>query len=428
MTKPAPDLWLYSPDAAVESRVLKARDDYPASYPAGLDRVRDYFKALGDPHLKLPPVFHVAGTNGKGSTLAFLEAIFKAQGKRVHKFISPHLVRFEERVTIANDQIAPEVFAALYDECARAAAGRQVSFFEFFTGLAFLAFARHPADALLLETGMGGLHDATNVIPDPVVAIITRISFDHVHVLGKTLPEIARQKAGIIKQGCPAVFSPQAADVMKVLEQEASRQKSPIHRWQVEMQDDYFSYHGDHDYQLPLPALAGAHQVTNAATAIAAAEAAGMALSQDILSTAMKNVIWPARLQRADRDEVEIWIDGAHNDSGAESLCAEMKNWVKKPSVMITAFKGNKDAALFYRSFSGLFNKVYTLPLPGDAPMMPHDDLAALLQGMGFDAAALPSLDAAMAATPAGARVVVAGSLYLAGHALKCWTGGTENA
>jgi dihydrofolate synthase/folylpolyglutamate synthase len=272
--------WVYSPDPDAETAIAGVARDYPQMVPAGLQRFRDYLGALGDPHLKIPPVLHVAGTNGKGSVLAFLQAAFEAGGQSVHKFTSPHLVRFEERIVVNGKMIGGALLPELMEECRRASAGHTVSFFEFFMALAFLAFSRALADVTLLETGLGGLLDATNVV-EKNIAILTRVSFDHTHVLGKTLPAIAAQKAGIIKRGCPAVLAPQPGDgVTEVFERRVAEMDAPLLRagkaWDVKEDAGGFSYtSARHEFHLPLPALAGAHQILNAGAAIAALEAGG---------------------------------------------------------------------------------------------------------------------------------------------------------
>lgn len=442
--------WTFSPDPAVEAAVADVAAKYPPLMPAGLQRFEGYLKALGDPHLHLPPVFHAAGTNGKGSTLAFLQAALEAGGKSVHKFTSPHLVRFEERIVLNGKNIGGGLLLGLIAECNRAAAGYEVSFFEFFTALAFLAFSRTPADAVLLETGLGGLLDATNVV-ERSIAVLTRISLDHTHILGGTLPEIAAQKAGIIKRGCPAVTAPQpGAGVMEVFEKQAAAMDTALFRdWRVSdpagcglplspcgkggfvYESAAFTFH------LPLPALAGAHQVVNAGTAIAALSCSPFSglLKQDVLAAAMRTVSWAGRMQRITRGPVadllppgwEIWLDGAHNDSGAEVLAAQAKEWGAAsggPLFLVTAMKFNKGPDDFYGPLAPFVTAARVLDADIGAPMMAAPALCDYIRKAGIaDVAAAGDLESAVSALTSqggsAGRILIAGSLYLAGYVLR---------
>lgn len=431
MTKPAPDkdLWIYSPDTDVESAISRVAEKYPPMLPAGLARIHPFLEALGNPHLNLPPVFHAAGTNGKGSTLAFLQAIFEAGGKTVHKFTSPHLVEFSERITLNGRAIDDALLLKMIVECDNAATGHQVSFFEFFTVLAMLAFARYPADAVLLETGLGGLLDATNVVEKNAVTILTRISYDHTHILGSTLTEIARQKAGIIKQGCPVIIAPQnKSAVMDVFLAEAAKKSASV---TVLMPDDVVE---TFKYGLPLPRLAGKHQMVNATTAIAAVEAAGYEdlLKMDVLSRAMAAVEWPGRLQHFKEGSLvnmlpkgwELWADGAHNDSGAEVLLDHMQGWQdEKPLHLLTAFKSKKDIAGFYKPLAGHVDSVTVLDSDFGAPMTAPADLRAGLSALGFSVTLAENLESAIRSLvfqfDRPQRILVTGSLYLVGRVLR---------
>lgn len=396
---------------------------------------------LDNPHLKLPPVFHVAGTNGKGSTLAFLQAIFEAGGKTVHKFTSPHLVRFEERIVVGGRMISPELLLGLIDECDRAARGDRISFFEFFTALAFLAFSRLSADAVLLETGLGGTEDATNVIPFCEAAILTRISYDHMRLLGEGLVDIAQHKAGIIKPRCPVVIAPQPdSDVVALFLRTAVAQGAPVslarRDWRAQATENSFDYSGRaFSGSLPLPSLSGEHQIVNAATAIAALENSRFSdlLDQKILARGLQMARWPGRLQRLTSGTLsallpkgaEIWVDGAHNDSGAEVLARQIGVWgPEKPLHIITAFKKKKDAEGFYRPLSGLAKSVHAVGFPIDAPMLLPEELCEALRRTGFaNVNSAENIEdairaAAFSSDPPG-RILITGSLYLAGHALK---------
>jgi len=430
--------WTFSPVPAVELAVNEIRLKSPPMLPNGLDRPKQMLAKLGNPQHKMPPVFHVAGTNGKGSTLAFLQAMFEAGGLSVHKFISPHLVRFEERIVVAGKQIEPDHLLELIGEVKRAAGDDEISFFEFFTALAFLIYARTPADAVLLETGLGGNYDATNVI-EKSIALLTRISYDHTRLLGDTLPAIAGEKAGIIKRGCPAIVAPQSPEVNEVFLRRAAELGAPTfiagRDWSTEVQGDAFTYQGKNKFTLPLPKLLGGHQVINAGTAIAGLEHSPFTslLKQDTLARAMETVTWPGRFQQLTRGHLadllpkgwELWADGAHNDSGAEVLAAQARAWGdEKPLHIITGFKKKKDTDGFYERLVGIPKSIQAVDARIDAPLVPPQELCDSLKAMGFtNAQPADNLESAIRSltlqftTPQ--RIIITGSLYLVGHALK---------
>lgn len=441
--KPALDLlnWTYSPDTRVEASLHRLFDAYPPRLRGDLSRVHAVLGKLGDPHKKLPPVFHAAGTNGKGSTLAFVQAILEAGGLSVHKFTSPHLVRFEERLVFNGQDITADRLLALIDVVDAACRGEEISFFEFFTILFFVEASQLKADAVLLEVGLGGLLDSTNVIDACAAAIITRLSYDHTHLLGMTLPEIAAQKAGIMKKGCPVVMSPQpdvaAAATLRAV---ADRLGAPVADWSVTPSAAGFEYKSaQRRLWLPLPGLPGAHQVINAATAIAAVEQTDFShrLTEDSVAKAMRHVRWPGRWQRLTAGALasllppgwELWLDGAHNDSGAEALAAELAHRRDdKPLHILTAFKGKKNPDDFYHPLQGFAETVQVISsaLFSDMPSVPMVDPQVLmthLEKLGFKAALAPNLESAIQSLvfqfQAPQRILVTGSLYLVGHALK---------
>lgn len=441
---PAPESWNYAADPALDARIAQIRDTYPPHVPAGLDRFYALLSALGDPHLHLPPVFHVAGTNGKGSTIAFLQAMLEAGGKRVHRFISPHMVRFSERIVLGGQEIPDALLLQMIDEVDAAARGREISFFEFFTALAFVAFARYPADAALIEVGLGGLLDATNVIPAPAVSVLTRISFDHTRTLGDTLGEIAAQKAGILKQDCPAVSAPQFDPaVLPVFDRAAVDTGAAClsaggRDWQIEATARGFRYSAPGvDMELPLPALQGAHQILNAGAAITALRLSPFAdlANADTLCAAMLRVRWAGRLERLSVGRLaallppgwELWVDGAHNDSGAEALLAQIASWRAQdglPLHLVTAFKARKAPDDFFGRLAGGFETATIAHFDIDAPMEPPETLQVLLQTLGYAhvriSESLPAaIRAACFASGTPGRILISGSLYLVGHALK---------
>jgi dihydrofolate synthase/folylpolyglutamate synthase len=435
--------WTYSPVPDVENAVQEIRRKYPATYPEGVGRVHALLEKLGNPHRQLPFIFHVAGTNGKGSTLAFLQAVFEAGGLSVHKYTSPHLVRFEERIVLAGKMIGPELLLALIGECDRAAAGSPVSFFEFFTVLAFLASARQPAAAMLLETGLGGAYDATNVVGgDRLVSLLTCISYDHIHVLGSTLPEIALHKAGIIKPGRPCIIAPQTSPAaMEVFSRQAAAVAAPVHAygrdWEVAFTADGFEYKSaSNRFHLPLPRLVGRHQLDNAGTALAALEKSPYArlLQQKILERAMQNVSWPGRLQQVTEGPLaellpqgwELWLDGAHNDSGAETLAGQAKAWgTALPLHLVTAMKRTKDVKGFYQLLlphAATVQAVETGMI--EAPMTAAAALSEQIRQTGYERVTVAAdlegaLRSLVSQYQSPQRILITGSLYLVGHALK---------
>lgn len=433
--------WVYSPDPVVESAIARVASICPVTYIGGLERLQDFLPKIGNPHHKLPPVFHVAGTNGKGSTLAFLQAILEASGKRAHKYISPHLVRFEERIILNGRMIDRQILLDLIDECLAAAKGQEISFFEFFTALAFLAFSRTPSDVLLLETGMGGRLDATNVVEKDIVSIITRISFDHTHILGNTLELIAGEKAGIIKKDCPVIVAEQSSPaVWDVFQQKAVQQKAPLFRcgkeWHVRTAPSGFVYVSqNHKWNCLTPSLLGEHQFMNAGCAMAALEQSVFKniVTPDVLNTAMQKVSWPGRMQRLTRGplidllqaEWELWLDGAHNDSGAEVLAQYLGSMSpNKLTRLITMIKDGKDAPTFFKTLQPWVKSVTAVDVDVHVKMLPAIELCDHVKSAGIqDVTIQPNLAAAVSALISQSkqpqRIVIAGSLYLAGYVLR---------
>jgi dihydrofolate synthase / folylpolyglutamate synthase len=393
--------------------------------------------ALGDPHEHLPPVIHVAGTNGKGSTLAFLRAILEAAGYRVHVYTSPHLVRFSERIRLAGSLIDEAMLVALLDECERVNAGAPITFFEITTAMAFLAFARMPADIVLIETGLGGRFDATNVIARPAVTAITPVSLDHQHFLGDTVAKIAFEKAGIIKPGTPAVLAPQAPEAEAVLAARAREIGALLfrngHEWTAAADGEgRLAYRGKRALVLPPPALLGPHQIDNAGTALACLDCLdGFAVPESALARGMENVEWPARLQRLARGRLaalvpagaELWLDGAHNPAGGAALAAVAAGWRDRPLFLVFGMLETHDPAGFLAPLAPYIDGIATVAIPGEANARPPESLAAAAAALGIAAAPVPGIGAAIAqASAPGARTLICGSLYLAGRVL--WENG----
>lgn len=417
---------------------------HPKVIDLSLGRLERLLAALGNPERSLPPVIHVAGTNGKGSVVAYLRAMLEADGRKVHAYTSPHLVRFHERIRLAGASgfsapVPERELAALLDECERANEGEAITFFEITTAAAFLAFARTPADALLLEVGLGGRLDATNVIEAPAVTVITPVSYDHQSYLGDTLPLIAGEKAGILKQGAPAVIGPQTDEALEVIETRAERLAAPLIRFGQEF--SAFEEQGRMVFQdgtglldLPLPALRGRHQIANAATAIAAVRALASIpapVVETSIAAGLERVEWPARMQRLGTGplaalvpDAELWLDGGHNPAAARVLAetlADLEDRTPRPLMLIVGMLNSKDAGGFFDAFPGLVSRVIAVTIPGQENARPAEDVAAMAAASGLSAGTAPSIEAALEqagqVAPAP-RVLICGSLYLAGEVL----------
>ena len=425
--------------------LAELRTLHPMLIDLSLGRINVLLEKLGNPHRRLPPVVHIAGTNGKGSTTAFLKAMFEAAGKRAHVYTSPHLVRFHERISLAGgDGISrPISEAALVELLARVAkvnAGAPVTFFEITTAAAYVAFSETPADVLILEVGLGGDFDTTNVVDRPALCVITPISMDHAEKLGGTLERIAATKAGILKLDVPAVISQQEPVPLDVIRARARHTRSPLIVWG----EDYeaFEQHGRMLFQsetevldLPLPALLGRHQIINAGASVAAAlQLRSLGLTDRAIEQGLLDVRWPGRMQRLHHpqwtagfaSQSEVWLDGGHNPAGGAALAqsfADLDEHAPKPLCLIVGMKGLKDVGGFLAPFRGLASRLLCVPVPGDTER-PHDPVAVaeLARGQGFDAEASPSVRAALKRLTEEegdpVRVLICGSLYLVGDVL----------
>lgn len=438
--------------AALDDILARLKRLHPLSIDLSLGRVERLLEKLGHPERRLPPTFHIAGTNGKGSVSAYLKAMLEAAGKRVHAYTSPHLVRFNERIAVPDARgrcgpIADHDLVALLERVEAANAGDAITFFEITTAAAFLAFAERPADALVLEVGLGGRLDTTNVVARPAVSVITSISIDHAERLGGTIENIAREKAGIIKRGVPCVSARQPDNVVAVLEAKAA--EAGVALLLCGRDFDAFEQRGrlvfqseDRLLDLPLPALIGPHQIVNAGVAVAAALAAdGIRLDERSIAAGLTDVRWPARMQRLSqgplpallRRDDELWLDGGHNPAGGEALAqtlADIEERSPRPLWMVCGMMGQKDVAGFLTPFRGLAHRMLTVPIPGahEAPF-PPERLAEHARQLGLDAEAITDVEAALKRIRATAkgpvRVLICGSLYLAGHVLALQDGVT---
>jgi dihydrofolate synthase / folylpolyglutamate synthase len=406
---------------------------HPKLIDLSLDRVQRLLAALGDPQAKLPPVIHVAGTNGKGSTVAFLRACLEAVGKRVHVYTSPHLVRFAERIRLAGKLIDEAALTAILEECERANQGAPITFFEITTAAAFLAFSRAPADYVLLEVGLGGRFDATNVFAAPAVTAITPVSLDHQQFLGDTVAKIAFEKAGILKPGVPAVIAAQSEAAAAVITARAEEIGAPLYRagveWNVTARGDRcLAYRGRGRFVLPRPGLLGPHQYANAGTAIACLECLpGFVPSTEALARGVTQVEWPARLQHLTEGKLarlmpsagELWLDGGHNAAGGDALAALAKTWRDKKLNLVFGMLKTHDAAGFLSALAPYAARIDAITIPGEENARSADDLADVAKGLGLRAASRRGItEAVAAAAEPGTRVLICGSLYLAGRVL----------
>jgi len=415
---------------------------HPKRIDLSLDRVERLLAALDHPEQKLPPLIHVAGTNGKGSTIAFMRAILEAAGKRVHVYTSPNLVHLNERFRIGREGggrfVDDAALAEALAECEANNGDTPITVFEIETAAAFLLFARNPADILLLEVGLGGRLDATNVVERPLVSVITPVSVDHRDFLGDTIEQIAAEKAGILKRGVPAVIASQAREALAVIERQASRMKAPLsvagENWTATEERGRLVYQdGDGLLDLPAPKLYGRHQFENAGAAIAALRVAGLKLPVAAFEAGMTKVEWPARMQRLSHGrlptlllpESELWLDGGHNADGGRAIAgalADLEERVSRPLVLVVGMLSTKDSEGFLRNFSGLARRVIAVPIHQDKAV-PAEVLAGIAQTIGIPAIARDTVESAL--TVAGKldlhpapRVLITGSLYLAGEVL----------
>jgi len=405
---------------------------HPKIIDLTLDRVWRLLDALGNPQDRLPPVVHIAGTNGKGSTLAMIRAGLEAEGRLCHAYTSPHLARFHERIRLAGALIAEDHLTALLDECYAANGGAPITYFEITTCAALLAMARERADYTLLEVGLGGRLDATNVIARPALTVITPVSMDHEGYLGDTLAKIAAEKAGILKRGVPCVVGPQQEAALEVIEAQAARLGAPRlahgqhwHAWEERGRLIYQDEAGLCD--LPLPNLPGAHQIENAGAALAALRALG---TREVgREAAVTRAVWPARMQRLRTGpipeaapEAEIWLDGGHNPAAGQALARHLATLPPRPTHLICGMLNTKDIAGYLGPLAAQARGLVAVSIPGEANTLPAEVTAEAARAAGLRAETAGSaIDAVrrIAAEAPRARILICGSLYLAGGILR---------
>ena len=409
---------------------------HPKVIDLSLERVERLLARLDHPERRLPPVIHVAGTNGKGSTVAFLRAFCEAAGLRTHVYTSPHLVRFAERVRVARALPDDAALLALLEEVEAANGGAPVTFFEITTAAALLAFSRQPADVCLLETGLGGRLDATNVVERPAATVLTPIAMDHQQFLGGRIEAIAAEKAAIMKRGVPCVVADQERKVAKVIEARALEYGVPLLKegtdFHARATGDGLQYRGPGvEWTLPAPALPGAFQIRNAALALATIERALPQIPAAALALGMKSVNWPARLQRLVRGPLvdllpadwELWLDGGHNPHAAEAVARHARTWRDRPLYAVFGILSTKDVDGYLKPLAARFHALRAVSIPGEAQALPAETGATKArEHFCPDARPAESVAAALAdltGHPGPARVLICGSLYLAGSVLR---------
>ncbi len=405
---------------------------HPKIIDLTLDRMLKLLGALGNPQNNLPPVIHIAGTNGKGSTQAMIRAGLETAGKTVHAYTSPHLARFHERIRLAGELISEEYLTEVLDECYAANGGENITYFEITTCAALLAFSRTPADYTLLEVGLGGRLDATNVIDTPSATVITPVDLDHQQFLGETLSEIAGEKAGIIKRRVPCIVGPQQEAGLEVIEAVAARNMAPLsvygQHWHAYREAGRMVYQDEQGLlDLPLPNLPGLHQVQNAGGAIATLRALGF--DNEACEGAVTNAQWPARMQRLKSGplveaagEAELWLDGGHNPAAGYALAAVLGELPKVPTYMICGMLKTKDISGYLRPLAPHVAGLHAVSIPGEAATLSAATTAQFAQGVGMvavEAADVASALSNIVQKAPQARILICGSLYLAGNILR---------
>ena len=429
---------------SINSIVARLTALHPKLIDLSLDRMWRILDALGHPERTLPPVIHVAGTNGKGSTIAFMRSILEAAGLSVHVYTSPHLVRFNERFRLGAARegrlVDDRELAEALGECERANGGAPITVFEITTAAGLLLFARHPADILLLEVGLGGRLDATNVVERPAAAIITPVSLDHAEHLGDTVGAIAAEKAGIIKSGVPAIVAAQPREALAAIERQAARVKAPIRiageNWMATEERGRLVYQDDDGLlDLPAPKLFGRHQFENAGVAIAALRSIrDLKLPAYAFENGIAKAEWPARMQRLSQGRLaaltppgsELWLDGGHNVDGGRAIAnalADLEERVSRSLVLVVGMLSTKDCAGFLQNFTGLARRIVAVPVPAQEKSVAPEDIVEVARAAGIPAQAADDVESALAQiarldleTPP--RILITGSLYLAGAVL----------
>jgi dihydrofolate synthase / folylpolyglutamate synthase len=439
VSPPAP-----SPSDPLGALLARLSDLHPQRIELGLERMQRLLERLDHPQRELAPVIHVAGTNGKGSTIAYLRAIMEAAGLRVHAYTSPSLVRLNERYRLGRSGggilVSDDELHAVLERCERANAGEPITIFEIETAAALCLFAQHPAEVVLLEVGLGGRLDATNVIDAPLASAIAPISMDHTEFLGDSLTTIAREKAGIIKRNTTTICAEQPPEAMAAIELQAKRMNAPLHsagqEWQVSIERGRLVYQDDRGLMdLAAPRLFGRHQFDNAGLAIATLRAQNLfRIEPAAFEAGVVNAEWPARMQRLGSGALlsqapqgcEIWLDGGHNAAGgrvAAAALGDLEERVSRPLVVIVGMMANKDADAFLANFAGLTRHIIAVQIPNVDNSMSPDRLADAARQLGMRVETAANVEAGLSSLARLAyevppRILITGSLYLAGHVL----------
>ena len=405
---------------------------HPKIIDLTLDRVWRLLAALDNPQVKLPPVIHIAGTNGKGSTQAMIRAGLEGAGHAVHAYTSPHLARFHERIRLAGELISEPDLTAVLDECYATNGGENITYFEITTCAALLAFSRTKADYTLLEVGLGGRLDATNVIERPELTVITPVSIDHEQFLGDTLGKIAAEKAGIIKPGVPCIVGPQQDEALEVIEYTAARLGAPLmvhgQHWHVHTENGRLIYQDETGLRdLPMPNLLGAHQIENAGAALAALR--HLQMGDDAYEAAVAKAEWPARMQRLkigplveQAPQAELWLDGGHNAAAGTALAEVLVSLPERPTHLICGMLNTKDVTGYLAPLAQRADSLTAVSIPGEQNTLSADETAAAAAKVNLAATTADSVTDALAAITAqtpDARILICGSLYLAGNILR---------
>ena len=405
---------------------------HPKIMDLTLERMWRILAALDHPERRLPPVIHIAGTNGKGSTLAMIRAGLEGAGHVTHAYTSPHLARFHERIRLAGDLIDEDLLSDMLDRCLVANGTDAITYFEITTAAALLAFAETPADYTLLEVGLGGRLDATNVVDTPALCVITPVDMDHQQYLGDTLGRIAGEKAGIIKRGVPVIVGRQHDDGLAVIEAQAARLSAPLYaygqHWHVWEEAGRLVFQDETGLlDLPKPTLLGAHQIENAGIALAALRVMGK--GEAACEAAMTRAVWPARMQRLrhgplvdSAPRAEVWLDGGHNPHAARAIAALLAGMGARPTHLICGMLNTKDVTGFMAPLAAVAQSLHAVSIPGQSATLTASDTATAARAAGLPAHEADSVAAALATITTQdpeARILICGSLYLAGEILK---------
>ena len=405
---------------------------HPKIIDLTLDRMTHLLSALGSPEANIPPAIHIAGTNGKGSTGAMIRAGLEASGDKVHAYTSPHLARFHERIRLAGELIDETLLSETLEECERINGGVPITYFEITTCAAFLAFSRVAADYTILEVGLGGRLDATNVIDEPALTFITPVSVDHQQYLGETLAEIAGEKAGILKRNCFCVVGPQEDAALEVIERQAARVGATLkihgQHWHVSEENGRLIFQDEYGLlDLPMPVLLGAHQVQNAGMVVAGLRLLGK--SEEDCAVALTKTEWPARMQRLKSGplidaapEAELWLDGGHNEAAGAAISKLMAELPQKPTHMVVGMLNTKDVSGYLNYFLDGTTSLQAVSIPGEAATLTAEETSTAAAKLGFDASEADDVLSAVkniVAKDKAARILICGSLYLAGNILR---------